>query len=296
MALAQADRVAAALRHTQPGLYIELASTTTTGDRWTGALTTIGGKGAFVRELDQAQLDGQFDLAVHCLKDIPGDEQLPEGLTIAAYLPREDVHDAVVSRHGAGLDELPVGAVVGTSSVRRRAQLARHWPHLSVAPVRGNANTRLSKLDAGEYDALILAVSGLQRIGAAERITAVLPVETMLPAVGAGVIAVTVRVDDQPTRDLVARLNDPTTTRVALAERAMLLALAGHCHSPIAGLATVEADGSLRLRGAVYTPDGATCLDAAAWATADDPEQLGRTVAQALTDKGARDLIDAVAH
>lgn len=295
MAIAQAERVAAALRQLMPGLHVELVLHTTGGDRWTGSLTALGGKGAFVRELDRAQLAGEFDVGVHCLKDIPGDVPLPEGLTIAAYPPREDVHDAVISRHGGGLEELPSGAVVGTSSVRRRTQLSRHWPQLQVEPVRGNTNTRLAKLDAADrFDALLLAVSGLQRIGQTARVTAVLPTEQMLPAVGAGVIAVTTRSDDPTTRDLVNRLNDPTTARAAAAERAMLRELAGHCQSPIAGLATTEADGNLRLRGAVYSSDGQTCLEACEWG--DDPEDLGRAVAAALAAKGARQLIDATAR
>jgi hydroxymethylbilane synthase len=291
MALVQARSVAAAIEH-HCGIPVEIVARSTEGDRWQGSLAALGGKGAFIRELDRAQLAGDVDITVHCLKDIPGDVPLADGLTIAAYLPRDDVHDAVVSRHGGGLDDLPPGATIGTSSVRRCAQIARHWPQLRPTPIRGNADTRLTKLDAGHYDAVVLAVSGLQRIGAADRITAVLPIDPMLPAIGAGVIVVVARSADQVACEHAGRLDDPTTRRAATAERSMLYTLAGHCHSPIAGLATTEDDGHLRLRGAVYSPDGATYLHASQWG--DDPEALGIAVAENLIAKGARDLIDSI--
>ena len=291
MALVQARAVAAAIEH-HCGIAVEVVARATEGDRWQGSLATLGGKGAFIRELDRAQLDGEVDITVHCLKDIPGDVGLAAGLTIAAYLPRDNVHDAVVTRSGQGLDDLPPGARVGTSSVRRCAQIARHWPQLHPTPIRGNADTRLSKLDAGHVDAVILAVSGLQRIGAADRVSAVLPIDPMLPAIGAGVIVVVARAEDHVACEHAARLDDPTTRRAAAAERAMLYRLAGHCHSPIAGLATTEDDGQLRLRGAVYSPDGSTCLHASQWA--DDPEALGVAVAEQLIAKGASDLIDSI--
>jgi hydroxymethylbilane synthase len=290
MALVQANRVAAALQNLDPGAQVEVVKLSTEGDRWGGPLAALGGKGAFVRELDRGQLDGDFDIGVHCLKDIPGDVPLPEGLTIAAYAPREDVHDAVVSRARVGLDDLPTGAVVGTSSVRRCAQLARHWPALRTEPIRGNADTRLRKLDDGGYDAVILAVAGLQRLGLAARIDAVVPTDKMLPAIGAGVIAITTRTDDPDANALAARLDDPATRRAATAERTMLHTLSGHCHSPIAGHATIETDGSLHLHGAVYTPGGRSSLDVSEWGT--DPEALGAAVAHSLLAKGARDIID----
>jgi hydroxymethylbilane synthase len=293
MALVQAERVAADLRSLEPGADVQVVKVTTSGDRWKGALADLGGKGAFVRELDSAQLGGDVDVVVHCLKDIPS--ELPDGLTISAYLPREDVHDAVVSRHGSGLDDLPPGATVGTSSVRRTAQIAQHFPALRVEPIRGNADTRLRKLDDGHYDAVILAVAGLRRIGQADRITSVLPTDVMLPAVGAGVIAVTTRVHDDSHHDLVARLDDPNTRCAATAERVMLDTLAGHCHSPIAGLATTDADATLWLRGAVYSLDGSVCLEASQSSTGN-PHDLGAAVASALLGKGARALIDSIDH
>jgi hydroxymethylbilane synthase len=298
MARAQAEHVAAALGGL--GADVELVTFTTSGDRWHGPLTALGGKGAFVRELDRALLDGQIDLAVHCLKDIPGEQLLPDGLALAAFLPRDDVRDALVARAGlrhtvTSLADLPGGAVVGTSAVRRRAQLARQRPDLDIRPVRGNANTRLAKLDAGDYDVLVLALAGLQRIGVAHRATVVLPTEQMMPAVGAGTLAITTRSDDAGTRCLVARLDDPPTARAAAAERALLLTLAGNCHSPIAGLAEVEPDGDLRLAAAVYSQDGSICLAASHRATAGEPPSaLGRAVAEMLLSEGARELIDAI--
>ena len=179
MALVQAHRVADALRQLQPGATVDVVEITTDGDRWTGPLAALGGKGAFVERLHHEQLDGRFDIGVHCLKDIPGDVPLPEGLAIAAFPPREDVHDALVTAAASSLDDLAAGSTVGTSSVRRTAQLARRWPTLRPVPIRGNADTRLAKLDAGDYDAILLAVAGLQRIGAAARITSVVPVDQM---------------------------------------------------------------------------------------------------------------------
>ncbi|WP_326555861.1 hydroxymethylbilane synthase [Micromonospora sp. NBC_01813] len=294
MALAQAEQVARVLALLDPAVEIRLVPMTTSGDRWTGDLAVIGGKGAFVRELDRAQLAGEVTIAVHCLKDVPGDVALPEGVTIAAYLPREDVHDAVVSRYGGTLDELPADATVATSSPRRRAQLTARWPHLRVTAVRGNTNTRLRKLDQGEYDAMILAVAGLRRIGQTARITQVLPVEDMLPAVGAGTIVVTTRTSDTTTTRLVAQLNDPATALAATAERAMLRALTGHCHSPIGGLAHVESN-AVRLHGAVYSPDGAKQVTATMRGPHSDADDLGRRVADALLRAGARDLIASAA-
>jgi len=186
MALHQAEQVAAALEALDPTVTTELIKVTTSGDQWMGDLAKLGGKGAFVREIDRNLLDGSVDLAVHCLKDIPGDVPAPQGLTVAAYLAREDVRDAVISRTGATLAELPEGAVIGTSAVRRAAQLRLHHPHLEIKPLRGNVNTRLMRLDEGHFGAIVAAVAGLRRVNEAHRITEILPLETMCPAVGAG--------------------------------------------------------------------------------------------------------------
>ena len=291
MALAQARRVAAGL--TAPS---ELVTITTHGDQWMGPLAAAGGKGAFVREIDRALLAGEIDIAVHCLKDIPGDVPVPDGVAFAAYLDREDVHDCVVTGDGRKLADLPAGATVGTSSVRRRAQLARHWPHLRLAPMRGNVNTRLAKLDRGEVDVLILAVSGLHRVGQADRIAEVLPTDMIIPPVGAGVIALQVRSDDTTTRTLAQALNHKDTAQAAAAERAMLWALRGHCHSPIAGHAAIDADGQLSLRGAVYSPDGTAVVQASRSGPAADAAVIGQAVADDLLGQGARGLIDTIPH
>src|SRR6266511_2427310 len=255
-----------------------------------------GGKGAFVREIDRALLDNEIDLVVHCLKDIPGDVPVPDGLAFAAHLDREDVHACVVTADGRKLADLPADAKVGTSSVRRRAQTARHFPHLRLAPMRGNVNTRLAKLDRGEVDVLILAVSGLQRVDQADRIAEVLAVDTIIPPVGAGVIVLQVRADDEATRTLTQGLNHEQTALAATAERSMLWALRGHCHSPIAGHAVLGADGHLTLRGAVYSPDGATALEASRSGPAAEATAIGQAVADDLLGQGARGLIDAIAH
>ncbi|MBF6370301.1 hydroxymethylbilane synthase [Nocardia puris] len=294
MAVHQAEQVAAGLAAL--GADTELVKLTTAGDRWMGDLAALGGKGAFVKEIDAALLSGDADLAVHCLKDIPGDIPIPQGLAFAAYLPREDVHDAVISRSGLALADLPAGAVVGTSSVRRRAQLQLRHPHLDIQPLRGNVNSRLARLDEGHFDALIAAVSGLHRVGQQHRITETLTVEEMCPPIGAGIIALQCRADDAELLTLAAQLDDGRTRRHAAAERAMLHALQGHCNSPIAGLATDAPGGRIQLRGTVFSADGSQWLDAQDWGVAEDPDALGFFIGSNLLRQGARRLIDAIPH
>ncbi|MEU5409860.1 hydroxymethylbilane synthase [Nocardia asteroides] len=294
MAVHQAEQVAAGLA--ELGADTELVKLTTAGDRWMGDLAALGGKGAFVKEIDAALLSGDADLAVHCLKDIPGDIPIPQGLAFAAYLPREDVHDAVISRSGLPLAELADGAVVGTSSVRRKAQLQLRHPHLDIQPLRGNVNSRLARLDEGHFDALIAAVSGLHRVGQQHRITETLTVEEMCPPIGAGIIVLQCRAEDAELLKLAAQLDDAATRRHAAAERAMLHALQGHCNSPIAGLATDAPGGRIQLRGTVFSADGSQWLDAQDWGVADDPEALGFFVGSNLLRQGARQLIDAIPH
>lgn len=296
MALHQAEQVAAALETLQPGLATELVKVTSAGDRWMGDLAKLGGKGAFIKDIDRALLDDRADLAVHCLKDIPGDIPVPDGLAFAGYLPREDIHDAVLSRSGATLAELPEGSVIGTSAVRRTAQLRVHHPHLRIEPLRGNVNTRLMRLDEGHFDVLIAAVSGLHRIDQAHRITEVLSLETMCPPIGAGIIALQCRGDDTQVLQMAARLNDTDTHQQADAERAMLHALQGHCNSPIAGYATTDAIGRLSLHGKVFSLDGSQWIDSHHWGVADDPKALGFFVGSDLLRQGGRSLIDAIAH
>src|SRR4051812_15782932 len=248
MALAQVERVRAELAALHPGVRTEVVPVTTSGDKWMGDLAKLGGKGAFTKEVDQALLDHRADLAVHCLKDIPADRPLPEGCTFAAYLKRDDVRDALIDPQGRTLDELPEGARIGTSSVRRVAQLAASHPHLTCVPMRGNANRRLEKLAAGDADALLLAVSGLERIGRPDLMTDVLAPERMCPPIGAGILALQCRADDEATLETVSGLGHRDTWREATAERMFLHVLQGHCNSPVAGYARAEPSGDLSLR------------------------------------------------
>ncbi|MBW5249675.1 hydroxymethylbilane synthase [Streptomyces sp. P01-B04] len=296
MALAQVERVRAELAALHPGTRTEVVPVKTTGDKWMGDLSAVEGKGAFTKEVDQALLAGDADLAVHCVKDIPADRPLPAGTTFAAFLKRDDIRDALVHPAGVRLDQLPPGTRIGTSSVRRSAQLAASHPHLDCVPMRGNANRRMEKLAAGEADALLLAVSGLERIDRTDVITEILSPEAMCPPIGAGVLALQCREGDAELIDLVSALGDPATHRETTAERMFLHVLQGHCNSPIAGYAQVEGNGELSLRAKVFTPDGKTVLNAHEWAGRLDPATLGTSVAVALLRQGARELIDGIAH
>ena len=296
MALAQVERVRAELAAVAPDVRVEVLPITTSGDRWHGSLADLGGKGAFTKEVDQAVLDGSVDLAVHCMKDVPGDRPVPAGTVFACYLARDDVRDALVHPGGLSLADLPAGTRIGTSAVRRIAQLARHHPHLETVPIRGNANKRLAKLDAGEADALLLAVSGLERIDATDRITEILPVETMCPPLGAGVLGLQCREGDTDTIDLVARLGSTDAWRQTSAERMLLHVLQGHCNSPIAGWASTLPDGTLALEATVFTLDGKKALHARETGDPTDPDTLGVSVALALLKQGAKAIIDSIAH
>ncbi|MGW2638061.1 hydroxymethylbilane synthase [Streptomyces sp. NPDC001348] len=296
MALAQVERVRAELATLQPGMRTEVVPVRTTGDKWLGALSQVEGKGAFTKEVDAALLAGEADLAVHCLKDVPADRPLPAGTVFAAFLKRDDIRDALVHPGGLTLGELPPGTRVGTSSVRRVAQLAATHPHLKCVPFRGNANRRLEKLAAGEADALLLAVAGLERIGRRDVVTEVLSEETMMPSIGAGILALQCRQDDSDLIDAVSGLGDPDTHREATAERMFLHVLQGHCNSPISGYARAGHGGELSLRACVFTPDGKTRLNAHEWAGRLDPATLGTSVAVALLRQGAREIIDGIPH
>lgn len=296
MALAQVERVRAELAALHPDIATEVVPVKTTGDKWMGDLAQVEGKGAFTKEVDQALLSGEADLAVHCVKDIPADRPLPAGTTFAAFLERDDVRDALVHPGGLTLDELPPGTRIGTSSVRRIAQLAASHPDLVCVPMRGNANRRLEKLAAGEADALLLALAGLERIGRTDVISEVLSTEAMCPPIGAGVLALQCREDDTALIDLVSALGHPDTHRATTAERMFLHVLQGHCNSPIAGYARAGHNGELSLSAKVFTPDGKTVLNAHEWAGRLDPATLGTSVAVALLRQGARELIDGIAH
>src|SRR5258707_6529614 len=253
MALYQAGLVRDRLCAAHPGLAVELMPIRTTGDRvLTRQLSEIGGKGLFTKEIEEALFDRRIDLAVHSLKDM--ETMLPAGLEIGAVLARDDPRDALVSRRG-GLADLPHGARIGTASLRRRAQLLRCRGDLDVLPIRGNVDTRLAKLAAGEFDALVLALCGLERLGKAGLVCEILTSELMLSAVGQGALAIECRGGDPALRQLLAPLNDPASAACVAAERAMLAALDGSCRTPIAGLATITGD-RLSLDALLLTPDG----------------------------------------
>ncbi|MGZ9928487.1 hydroxymethylbilane synthase [Streptomyces sp. NC-S4] len=296
MALAQVARVRAELAALHPGIRTTVLPVKTTGDKWMGDLSQVEGKGAFTKEVDAAILAGAADLAVHCVKDVPADRPLPAGTVFAAFLERDDIRDALIHPEGLTLDRLPPGTRVGTSSVRRVAQLAAAYPHVECVPMRGNANRRLEKLAAGEADALLLAVAGLHRIGRADVITEIIAVDTLMPPIGAGVLALQCREDDTELIDTVSALGHPDTHRETVAERMLLHVLQGHCNSPIAGYARAERGGDLSLRACVFSPDGKEVLNAHEWAGRLDPATLGTSVAVALLRQGARELIDSIPH
>jgi hydroxymethylbilane synthase len=292
LALWQAEHVATALRTTHPGLAVEIVGMTTKGDRILDApLAKVGGKGLFVKELEQGMLAGEADIAVHSMKDVPVD--FPQGLHLPVILEREDPLDAFVSIRYEGLGELPAGARVGTSSLRRQCQLAARRPDLRVEPLRGNVNSRLAKLDAGDYDAVLLAAAGLIRLGFAGRIRARIGAEDSLPAIGQGAIGIECRTDDARTQALIAPLHHGETALRVRAERALNGRLHGGCQVPIAGHATLEG-GRLHLRGLVGTPDGTRVLRAQAEGPSDAPEALGIAVAEDLLGQGAAEILDAL--
>ncbi|MCE5232812.1 MAG: hydroxymethylbilane synthase [Mizugakiibacter sp.] len=293
LALWQAEHAAARLRAAHPGLAVELVPLTTRGDQILDRpLATIGGKGLFLKELEVALLQGSADLAVHSLKDVPA--ELDPGFALGAVLPRADPADAFVSNAYATLADLPEGARVGTSSLRRQAQLRALRPDLELLDLRGNVNTRLAKLDDGGYDAIVLACAGLERLGLAARIRARLDAPRWLPAPGQGAIAAEVRAGDTRVLELLAPLEDADTRRTTAAERAMNEALGGSCTVPVAAWAVLGERG-LALYGLVGDPARGTLLRAHAEGDAGAPAELGRAVATALFAQGAAGFLDAPA-
>jgi len=294
LALWQAEHVKARLQALYPDLEIQLLGMTTQGDRILDVtLNKIGGKGLFVKELETALAEGRADLAVHSLKDVP--MHLPEGFALAAILQREDPRDALVSNHYASLEALPAGAVVGTSSLRRESQLRARFPHLVVKPLRGNVQTRLRKLDEGEFDAIVLAAAGLKRLGLTERIRLELSPEQSLPAVGQGALGIEIRADREDVLALLAPLNDAETAACVTAERAMSRALGGSCQVPLGGYAELQG-GMLTLRAFVAEPDGSVVYAAQAQAPAAEAEQLGQQLAAQLSEQGAAAIIAQLAQ
>ncbi|MEM7508813.1 MAG: hydroxymethylbilane synthase [Pseudomonadota bacterium] len=293
LALAQAHETRARLMaaHGLPELAFEIVVIKTTGDQVQDrALSEIGGKGLFTKEIEEALLDSGIDLAVHSMKDMP--TVLPDGLEIVTLLEREDVRDAFVSHDFAGIDALPTGTVVGTSSLRRRAQLLHKRPDLQVVEFRGNVQTRLRKLEEGVAAATFLACAGLRRLGLEKIIRAEIEAEEMLPAVAQGAIGIETRADDTATRDLLAPIHhEETATRLA-AERAFLKALDGSCRTPIGGLAELSGD-RLRFRGEIVRPDGSECLATSRDGAASDAEAMGLDAADELRAKAGAGFFEA---
>lgn len=289
LALWQAEHVAAELRRHHPGIDVELVGMTTRGDQLLDApLAKVGGKGLFIKELEVGLLDGRADLAVHSMKDVP--VEFPEGLGLSTILAREDPRDAFVSNRYRHPDELPAGARVGTCSLRRQCQLAERYPGVELINLRGNVNTRLAKLDAGEFDAIILAAAGLKRLGMDERIARALEPELSLPAIGQGVVGIECRTDDTELHALLQPLDDALTRTRISAERALNARLQGSCQVPIAGYAELDGD-RLWLRGLVGKPDGSRVIRAEIRGAAADAEQLGTRLAEDMRAQGADRLL-----
>ena len=292
LALWQAHFVRDTLLETHPGLSVELLGMTSKGDQVLDVpLAKVGGKGLFVKELETALLDGRAHIAVHSMKDVP--MEFPEGLELGVICEREEPTDAFVSNTFESLEELPPKAVVGTSSLRRECQLRELRPDLDIRFLRGNVNTRLRKLDEGEYDAIILACAGLIRLEMADRIRERIPVERSLPAGGQGAVGIELRSDDEKTRELLSPLHHSATAERVIAERALNRRLQGGCEVPIAAFAVHEGD-DLWLRGLVGRPDGSTTLRAEARAPRADAESLGINVADQLLAAGAQEILDEV--
>ncbi|SMY38082.1 Porphobilinogen deaminase [Photobacterium andalusiense] len=290
LAMWQAEFVKAELEQAHPGLVVELLPMVTKGDIILDTpLAKVGGKGLFVKELEVAMLEGRADIAVHSMKDVP--VEFPEGLGLVTICEREDPRDAFVSNNYDSIDDLPQGAIVGTSSLRRQCQLRAQRPDLIVNDLRGNVNTRLRKLDEGQYDAIILAAAGLKRLKMSDRIRSEIAPETSLPAVGQGAVGIECRLNDQRVRELLAPLNhQPTATRV-LCERAMNNRLQGGCQVPIGSYSELQGD-SIWLRALVGEPDGSVIVRAEISGPIAAAEQLGETLADELLAKGAKDILD----
>ncbi|HUX62651.1 MAG TPA: hydroxymethylbilane synthase [Sulfuricella sp.] len=289
LAMWQAHHIRQQLQALYPQIEIKILGMTTTGDQILDkTLSKIGGKGLFVKELEQAMQEGRADIAVHSLKDVP--MVMPEGFILAAIGEREDPRDAFVSNQFKKLEELPPGSVVGTSSLRRQCQIQARFPALKIESLRGNVQTRLRKLDEGQYAAIILAAAGLKRLGLGERITSLLPTEQSLPAVGQGAIGIECRAGRDDLVALLAPLNHPDTAACVTAERAMSRALAGSCQVPLGGFAEIS-DGVLRLRGFVSSVDGVRVVRSEVSGKPEEAEQIGKELAQRLIGMGADKIL-----
>ncbi len=293
LAMWQAHWTKAELERRWPGLHVELAPIKTTGDKILDVpLAKIGGKGLFTKEIDEALLDGRIDLAVHSMKDVPF--QLPAGMDFAAIPEREDPRDALIST-GLKLRELKPGARIGTSSLRRQVQLRGHFPHLNPVTLRGNVDTRLRKLAAGEFEAVILAAAGLKRLGYADRITEILDDDVMLSAAGQGALGIVCREGDGDTRRLLQVLDDPATRTAVTAERGLLRALGGSCQVPIAGKAKLSGN-HLSIKGLIASLDGTRMIAYELTGNAEHAGELGMELGQKLLSMGAGEILAEIAQ
>lgn len=291
LALWQANHVAARLAELH-GVQSELVRIRTSGDHFqTGSVALVGTKGVFIKELEDALLAGTIDLAVHSMKDVP--TEVPSGLAFPAITKREDPRDCFVSHSGLRLTDLPAGAHIGTSSLRRQAQLRHYRPDLQMLDLRGNVDTRLRKVAAGEFDAIVLALAGVKRLGASDKVTEILPTEMMLPAVGQGALGIEARSDDRETRDLVVSLDDAETRACVTAERALMRELEGGCQVPLGALARRERD-ELFLEACVFSPDGKDFVRRELRGSSDDAAPLGKRLGQILIGAGADRILRLV--
>jgi hydroxymethylbilane synthase len=292
LAMWQAEEVSRQLTTLYPQLRVSLVQMKTRGDKLLDApLAKVGGKGLFVKELEVGILDGIADIAVHSMKDVP--VNFPDGLELGLVMQREDPRDAFVSNRYASLEDMPEGALVGTSSLRRQTQIRARYPHLEIDWLRGNVNTRLRKLDEGQFDAIILASAGLIRLGFEARIRAPIEPEVCLPAIGQGVLGIETRCNDSAVSQLLEPLGDAATTTLISAERAFNKTLNGGCQVPIAGHAIFE-DGQVYLRGLVGEPDGSVVLRADIRGSSDEAENLGISLAQTLIGRGADKILASI--
>lgn len=294
LAMWQTEHVAARLGEAHPGMAIEIVGMTTKGDRILDRpLAQVGGKGLFIKELEVALADDLADIAVHSMKDVP--MELPDGFAMLPFGPREDARDAFVSLAHASLAALPAGAVVGTSSLRRECQLRRAYPSLVIKPLRGNVNTRLAKLEAGDYDAIILAAAGLKRLGFGGRIREQLPLSLALPAIGQGILAIEFRADRPDLEALLAPFVDRAALAAAQAERALGLVVEGSCEVPVGGHATVMGAG-LVVEGFLGLPDGSRLVREKAEGEAADAAKLGRALGERILARGGREVLELLAR
>jgi hydroxymethylbilane synthase len=290
LALAQTNSVIEALKKVAPEIEVEICVIRTSGDIMQDvSLAQIGGQGVFVKEIEEALLARSIDLAVHSMKDVPG--ETPEGLIFAAVMKREDVRDVLVSRGNVKMEFMPKGAKIGTGSLRRAAQIKAMLPDVSIMPLRGNIDTRLKKIETENLTGVILAAAGMKRMGYLEKITQYLPVELMLPAVGQGALGLEIRMQDTQLSELCAKMNDEQTAAEVAAERAYLRALGGGCRLPIAAYGLLEGK-RLTLEGILAAPNGSTVIRDKVWGEIGQAEELGKKLADLILEKGGKRLLD----